>query len=171
MSAMNAMKEVFLQRWRSFWAARSGSERRALSVMAAVVALALVTQLLWSVEQSRQQLRRQLPTMAAEAESMRQKLGEWQLLAASTPPRPSVSATLQKEASRRLAALGGGVSAVWVGPGQLRLSGTVSFDTWVAWLGEMQQDFRLTVIRAQITPSGSGRVRLEADLINDILAP
>ena len=165
------MKAIYLQHWRAFWTVRSGSEKRALSVMAAVIVLALLVQLLWSVEQSRQQLRRQLPSMAAEVENMRQKLGEWQLLAATTPPRPSVSATLQKDVNRRLAALGGGISGAWVGPGQLRLSGTVSFDAWVAWLGEMQQDFRLYVVRAQITPSGSGRVRLEADLINDTLAP
>ncbi len=166
-----AMKKEWKQRCAGFWQARTPTEQRALRIMLVVILVALLAQLLWSLEQSRQRLRRQLPSIAAERESMRQNLAEWRVLEASAQARSALPASFQKEVNRRISALGSGVSSVWSGPAQLRLTGTVSFDSWVGWLGEMQQDFRLFVLRAQVTAAGPGMVRIEVDLANETVAP
>lgn len=154
--------------WRDFWAARKPSERRALMAMAVVVGLAALAQLVWTAEQSRQRLRQQLPAFSAQVEAMRQNLAEWRRLESGGQASVALSDERRKEAERRLAALGGGVSGAWLGPTQWRLSGTVAFDAWVAWLGEMQQDFRLAVDQAQVTPVGPGLARIEADLRGEL---
>jgi len=158
---------ALLARWHDFWKARKASERRALVAMAVVVGLAVLAQILWTAEQSRQRLRRQLPLLAAQVETMRQSVAEWRRLESGGQTSSALSEQRRAEAVRRLAALGGDISGAWLGPERWRLSGTVAFDAWVLWLGDMQQDFRLSVDRVQLTPLAPGLARIEAELTSE----
>jgi type II secretory pathway component PulM len=155
------MKNTFT-RLQSLWQVRSPSEKRALAALAAVLLIALAGQLLWTLQQSRQQLRQQLPRLATAAENMRQQLLVWQSLSAGAAKAPPPLA--QEEISRRLSGVDGKLKISWRGEEQLAVSGEVAFDAWLKEIGELQRDYRLLVTRLQALPAGTGRVALEAEL-------
>ena len=72
------MKPALPAALQTFWQARDARERRALKLLAAFIAAALLIQALWSLESSRQRNLRQLPQLAAKAEWMRQAVDDWQ---------------------------------------------------------------------------------------------
>lgn len=155
------MKNTFI-RLQSLWQLRSPSEKRALTTLAAVLLIALSGQLLWTLQQSRQQLRQQLPRLASAAESMSQQLLLWQTLSADGPQAPPP--LVQEEINRRLSGLDGKLKISWRGEEQLAVSGEIAFDAWLKEVGELQHDYRLVVTRLQAVPAGAGRIALEAEL-------
>lgn len=147
---------------RRYWAARSGREQRALRLLAVALAIALLTQGLWSLLQTRHQLRQQLPGLASAAEAMGQQVQAWQALRAGRGQ--SLPALIPADIDRRLGELDGTLKATWEGPAQVHVAGQVAFDAWLGCLGELQRTDRLIVVRLQAVPAGAGRITLEADL-------
>lgn len=152
------MKQTMIH-WReqalSYWGQRTPAERRALKFLGTFLVVALLAQLLWSLETSRRQQLHQLPKLSAQAETMRAMLEEWQSLQAlsgsggsNENQRPSVE--------RRLPELGKGVSAQWNGEGELQVKGRVDFATWLRWSAEMQQNHRLILSRSHIVRRSGG---------------
>lgn len=149
---------------REFWQARQAREKRALKLMLAVVGVAVVAQLLWSLDSERRKLRDQLPRLAGQAATMAQIKQEWQTLSAAgastTAPDPAL---VRESVSQRLAQLGPGIAAQWAGDGTLRLSGQTRFADWVNWLAAVQAAERMFVVSASMRADPAG-IRLEAEL-------
>ena len=151
-----------ITRLQGLWQSRSASERRALTVLAVVLLTALAGQLLWTLLQTRQHLRQQLPRLASAAENMSQQLLAWQTLTAGGAKAPPP--LVQNEIERRLSSLDNKLKISWRGEEQLAISGEIAFDAWLKEIGELQRDYRLVVTRLQAVPAGAGRVALEAEL-------
>ena len=65
------MMAALKTRWLTIWQQRSAAEQRALRWLLWIVLGALLGQTLWSLEQSRRLLHRQLPVLAEQAEQAR----------------------------------------------------------------------------------------------------
>lgn len=159
------MKPALPAALQNFWQARDARERRALRLLAAFIAAALLIQALWSLESSRQRNLRQLPQLAAKAEWMRQAVDDWQRQNAQASPRqPLAPDALQREVQQRSQALGKALKIEWRGSDSLRFSGQAPFDGWINLLGELHRDFGLIVHQAQVTAAGPGLVNIDAEL-------
>lgn len=147
----------------AFWRARQPRERRFLAGLAVFLAAALLGQLLWTAHGERQRLRIQLLRQASELEALRAGAEEWRRLVAL----PEWQGVAPGEEARKSIAQGAkalGLAAVWRDASSLQVNGQVEFDSWVKWLGEVQQDHHLRVLRAKGQAAGPGRVLVEAEL-------
>jgi type II secretory pathway component PulM len=138
------------------WQARQPRERKALAGLAGVLALLLLAQAGWSLEQARQGVQRQVPRLAADAEKMRALADEWQLLSADSSALELRPEILRQSIDRQLGELGRQVTARWLAEGELQLQGQVDFATWTRWSATMQQQHRLVPERIRILPAATG---------------
>ena len=153
------------------WGACSPREKRALLGMALVLGVALVVQAGWSLQEARSRLLRGVPRQAAEVVRMDAALESWRKLT-RTPGAPSLDgAAQQREMNRRMAELaakaGGRVNGQWSGQGSYRLTGSVPFDLWVAWLAEVQHELHLVPTQVKLVTEAGGWGPLEAELSDE----
>lgn len=159
------MKPALPPALQAFWQARDARERRALKLLAAFIAAALLIQTLWSIESARQRNLRQLPQLAAKAEWMRQAVDDWQRQSAQNTSRPPLAPdVLQREVQQRSQPLGNQLKAEWRNGDSLHLSGQVPFDAWIKLLAELHHDLGLVVRQAQVTAASTGLANIDAEL-------
>lgn len=146
------------------WQALAPRERLALRSLALILALAMLGQLLWTAHERSQRLRRQLPVLEQQLALMRQGQAQWQELENNpAPPLPSLAEPrVQQAILASTGELGGEARLQWEGGGLLRLQGQVPFDSWLQWLGRMQQEFGLRPTELHLQPRGPGRVQVDA---------
>lgn len=152
---LNALR----QRGSACWRQRSPREQQALRRLAAVLAVAIAAQLLWSLDAARREQARRLPALAAEAARVTALGAAWREIGeAPPPPRADV---VERALAPRLGELGADVVGRWQGDGSLSLSGYVEPARWLRWSAAMQQEYRLHLARCQLNGEG-GRIRIEA---------
>lgn len=157
------MKKTWLTPWRqratAIWQRQSPREQRALRLLGWALLLALGAQALWSLEQARREQLRLLPRLTADAARVTALAQEWRHLADSTAPPDTAS--IERAVTPRVGELGPGIAARWNGGGQLHLTGTVNFPSWLRWTATMQQEYRLSIDSARIVGSAE-QVRIDA---------
>lgn len=157
------MKTVLQSHWRTFWQQRNARERVVLRLLFCFLITALAAQMLWSLEQARRGLTRQLPVLAEQAEQMHALQNIWQQLntarSVENKPRPALA---RPEIERRLTELGKEINAEWAANGELRLKGRTDFSVWLTWAASLHEAHRLVIRRCQISASPGAGVEIDA---------
>lgn len=153
------------QQLHAAWQARAPRERKALSLMAAVLAAALLAQSAWEAWQGGTRLRQQWPARAQEL--ARLKLAQAELLrpaqpAAATLSGEALEATLRPE----VAALVEGLGLRRSGPRRFVIEGESDFNALNDWLAQTQTRHRLRVTVADLerVAERPGRARVTLEL-------
>lgn len=159
------MKALLIQ----FWRARAPRERLVLGGGAALLVLALGYAYGWlPMQRDAAQMRKELPQLRVQARQLQQDAAEVAQLRA----QPVVARTVDSLASivEQRAVAGGlrerieSIAALDTRHVRVVLP-QVAFDTWVAWLGELQANDGIRVESARIEASGTaGVVKVEAVL-------
>lgn len=166
MSEMN-----FLTPLRAFWQARQPRERQFLTVLAAVVGVALLAQGLWSAHAARGKLHRQLPQLRQQAEVVQRQAGEVrQLLTQPVAQTVQEGAPLLAAATQAARTLGLTVAAPQLqleGARQVRVRANLPFDRWLEWVALLQRDARLRLVQCRVDSADAaanppGVVRIDA---------
>lgn len=140
-----------------WWRARSPRERRALILGLVVCAVAASVQLIWSALAARERLVPAVARLEGAAALARTVAAE--LEEGRTRGVPG-SAAGAPGALPPLA----GLAVEGIAAGRYRARGTVAFDAWLAWTGQLLQEARLTLVSASLVTAGEGRVRVDAEL-------
>ncbi|MCX7170789.1 MAG: type II secretion system protein GspM, partial [Proteobacteria bacterium] len=136
------------------WRARQPRERLFLTVLAAVVGVALLAQGLWSAQAARGRLHRQLPQLKQQAEVLQRQAGEVRQLLAQ-PVGQSVPEGAPLLAAATLAARTTGLTLAGPqlqleGPRQVRVRANLPFDRWLEWVALLQRDARLRLVQCRV---------------------
>ena len=162
------MKEL-QEKIRAAWAERQPRERLFLVALTAFIVCALLVQGIWSARSEGARLRKQVPQLRLQAETMHRQSAEIRQLQAQA--KAAGAAALEGAALLAAAGTAAKVSDLGLeasqlqleGPRQLRLRATLSFDRWIAWAATVQADLRLRVVRCQIDKGEvPGRVKIDA---------
>lgn len=141
-------------RLRAFWAGRQPRERTFLIALAMFVAAALLAQLLWASHQGRARLKKQIPQLRQQVETLERKAADLQQLRAQRPnPAPMDGGGLLASAvaSAHAAALPEAAKQLQLeGPGRLRLRASLPFDRWLEWAAALQRDGRIRLVSCRI---------------------
>ena len=157
-----------VSRGRLFWMALSLRERTYLSALIMFVGVALLAQALWSSHQARVLLKKQIPLLRLQVESLGKKAAELSQLRARPAPRPTPIDANGLRAEAIAAANAAGLPEIasqiqLEGAGRVRLRTTLSFDRWIVWSATMQRDSRIRLIACTIeSTGGSGMVKVDA---------
>lgn len=143
---MNELKQVLL----AFWSERNQRERTMLIIAIAVVVAALLYLLLINPAISgRRDLQKRLPALRQQAAELQAMAKETATLSAKTPP-PAAAVTKESlEASLTRRGLKPQSVSLTGDLAKVQLS-AASFANITAWLNEMQQTARLTVVEANV---------------------
>jgi len=147
------MKDT-LEKARAAWAERQPRERRFLVALAIFIIIALLLQGLWSANSDRSRLRKRIPELRLQVETMQRQAGEIRQLQAQVKPPPATvveGAPLLAAANAAAKSVGlTGAQLQLEGPRQIRLRATLPFDRWLEWLALVQRESRLRLIHAQV---------------------
>lgn len=139
---------------RAAWAERQPRERRFLVVLGIFLATALLLQGLWSAQSDRMRLRKRIPELRLQVETMQRQAGEIRQLQAQVKlPAAAVveGAPLLAAANTAAKSLGlAGAQLQLEGMRQIRLRATLPFDRWLEWVALVQKESRLRLIHAQV---------------------
>ena len=164
---MNAL----LKRLKELWLARNPRERRALSIMGAVVLAAVVIQLVWDASHERAGLRQQLSLRRMELAIMQRQTEALSAPAAATRPATTLSGNALDAAWRaELPALEGVLTLRVSGPRQVELKGEAGFDALNSWLAVAHKNHGLRVTSAEIRTADTGaggRVSVNLELAGE----
>jgi type II secretory pathway component PulM len=161
---MKALKTL-LQSIQAALDRRAPRERLALIAMACTIAIALWVQLLWSAHHERARYTKLISELQIQNGAMRQARD------AMRGAKAQGSAIRSLTAERALTVFGdslrlAGMPTIAVLPhaqGQVRLSGSASFDTWLGWLAKTHTDYGIQVLRVGLELSEQpGQVKIEA---------
>ena len=162
------MKAELLERLRSAWAGLAPAERRLVAIGAALLGVLLLYLMLWrpvqkdlarlrvSVPEERVQLQR-MRTQAASIKPLRARLG-------SAPAAGMLLSVVDQSATAR--GLRGSISKLEAdgSTGLQLVAEAVPFNTFIAWLAELQDSHALVVDNASIdahTASGTVNVKMK----------
>lgn len=151
----------------TFWQSRTPRERRGLGIMVGVVVVAMLVQLAWTAHGESQRLHRQLPALRGQAANIGAQAVELSHMRSGSAPAALAEGESLLTSARAVAGgLGPSLDLRLIGPRQIEIRGTVAFDTWSTWLGDVHENLRLRVVRADVSPlpGRSGVVRVEAEL-------
>jgi type II secretory pathway component PulM len=147
--------EDLRQRAGAAWQGRSPRERRVLRLAAIVLAAAAWLQLLWTAAEQRAHLQQQVERLEyrmALAKSLAARL-------AGTPAGGDLTAA----AAQPLPALAG--LTVQATANRYHIVGSVSFDAWVVWLGDLQRGSHVVLTSARIRKGATpGQVDVEGEM-------
>jgi type II secretory pathway component PulM len=154
-------------RFRVFWTARQPRERAFLIVLAMIVGAALLAQGLWTSHQARARLKRQMPQLHQQVETLQRRAADLQQLRIQQPnPAPVDSSGLlaMAVASANAAALPEAAKQLQLeGPGRLRLRATLPFDRWLEWVAALQRDGRVRLVSCRIDAADApGLAKIDA---------
>jgi len=160
------MKQLRVQ-FLAFWAARQPRERTFLVALALLLALALVSQTLWSSYQARTRLKKQLPELLHQVDDLKRKASELQQIKAQP------SAALPADGTALLATATAAANAVGLpevvsqmkleGPRRLRVRGTLPFDRWLDWTAALQRDGQIRLVSCHVdTGANRGMATIDA---------
>lgn len=143
---MNELKQALL----TFWSERNQRERTMLIIAIAVVVAALLYLLLINPAISgRRDLQKRLPALRQQAAELQAMAKETATLSSKTPP-PAAAVTKESlEASLTRRGLKPQSVSLTGDLAKIQLS-AASFANITAWLNEMQQTARLTVVEANV---------------------
>jgi len=153
---MSARFAALRRRLHDAWAVRTPRERRALRLAAGVLLAAVWLQLVWHAAERRQ-------ILEPEVQRLKSRVALAEALAAqiANPPAPAAVAVT---ASAPTPPAYPGLDMQPAGM-RCRISGTVSFDAWVGWLGELQRSQHVVLASARIRrTSVPGQVDIEGEL-------
>lgn len=144
----------YYERLQNFWAGRQPREKTFLIALAVVVAFTLFAQLLWSSHQARSRLKRELPHLQQQIETLQRKAANLQALKA----RPPSAAPVEGDALLATAVSAAETAGIreiaprlkLEGPRRLRVRAAVPFDRWVQWTAALQRDGQLRLVSCQI---------------------
>ena len=138
------------------WLARSAGERRLLRFAAAVVVMMLWAYLLWHAADQRQRLQQQIEKL-----EYRNALATQLAIRIANPAedrKPGADGALLP-----LPVLAG--LNIQIADRRYRIAGTVNFDAWVGWLGDLQHGSRVILSSARIRKTSvPGQVVVEGEL-------
>ena len=164
---MNAL----LKRLKELWLARNPRERRALSIMGAVVLAAVVIQLVWDASHERAGLRQQLSLRRMELAIMQRQTEALSAPATATRPATTLSGNALDAALRaELPALEGVLTLRVSGPRRVELKGEAGFDALNSWLAAAHKNHGLRVTSAEIRTADTGaggRVSVNLELAGE----
>lgn len=155
-----------VDRMRAFWGARQPREKAFLVALAIFLGAALLAQGLWASHQARARLKKQIPQLRQQVETLQRKAAELQQLRAQPPnPAPAEGGLLAAAvAGAHAAALPEAATQLKLeGPGRLRLRATVPFDRWLGWVAALQRDGRIRLVSCRIDAAeATGSARIDA---------
>jgi len=152
---------------RAAWAERQPRERRFLLALGIFIIIALLLQGLWSAHSDRVRLRKRIPELRLQAETMQRQAGEIKQLQTQVKP-PAATAVegppLLAAANTAAKSLGlVGAVLQLEGARQIQLRATLPFDRWLEWVALVQKESRLRLIHAQVERGESpGTAKIEA---------
>lgn len=160
---MKQLRTQFL----AFWAARQPRERTFLLTLTVLVALALVSQTLWSSYQARTRLKKQLPELRHQVEDLKQKANELQQIKSQPPvalPADGNALLATATAAANATGLPEVVSQMKLeGPRRVRVRGTLPFDRWLDWTAALQRDGQIRLVSCHVdTATNRGTVTIDA---------
>jgi type II secretory pathway component PulM len=155
------------ERLRIFWSGRQRREKVFLTVLAVFVVVALLAQILWSSHHARDRLKKQIPQLQQQVETLQRKAADLQALK-SLPPAPAPAEgnallTMAISAAEAVGLREARAQLKLEGTRRLRLRGTLPFDRWLEWISALQRDgqVRLVSCRIQAT-AASGTADIDA---------
>lgn len=156
-----------VERMRAFWGARQPREKAFLIVLTIFLGAALLAQGLWASHQARTRLKKQIPQLRQQVETLQRKAADLQQLRAQPPnPAPSEGSGLLAVAvaSAHAAALPEAATQLQLeGPGRLRLRATLPFDRWLGWAAALQRDGRIRLVSCRIEAAEApGSAKIDA---------
>lgn len=150
------------------WNERSEGERRALGLLAAVAAIALLAAFAWlPMERARARLARDLPALRASIALLERDAAEVARLRAMPVPAPTASsATAGPQSLAALATNGGGLAGAQIAvldAKRVRVSGPdIGWQALLEWLGSAEATHAMRVESARLDAlAAPGRVRAE----------
>lgn len=146
------MKNYF-ERLRLVWAARQPRERAFLVGLALFAAFAVLAQALWTAHHERARLKKQIPHLAQQVETLQRKAADLQQLKSlPATPAPAEGNALLAMAVSAAESAGLREAAPQLkleGPRRLRLRATLPFDRWVVWVAALQRDGQVRLVSCQ----------------------
>ena len=145
------------ERLRNFWAGRQPREKTFLIALGAFIVVALFAQLLWSSHDARDRLKKRIPHLQQQVETLQRKAADLQVLKSQPPSAAPVEGGVLLAMAIRTAEAAGLRDArsqlKLEGPRRVRLRGSVPFDRWLEWISVLQRDgqVRLVSCRVQAT--------------------
>lgn len=140
-------------------------ERRALVILALVLAVAAVVQIAWSAHEATARLRVQLPILENKLALVRQAEKSVQDNRARPPVRMyEGDALLQRAvelAKPRITTLQAG-ALTQDGARGIGFHATVSFDAWVDFVAAVHRELALRLVSCEVAPSSGGQVQVRA---------
>lgn len=166
------MNARLLELKKHYWDVRSAQEQKWLKLLAWISAPLLVYLLLWQPAHSNvSKLKAGIPVLSMQAEKLRSQAAEVEMLRHrpkhATLDAAALKSSIEESASRHQ--LREAISALDLQqPNAVRISlASVSFDAWLRWLNELQQEqhVRADSVSIAMLPL-PGMVKINATLIN-----
>ena len=158
---MNNLRE----RFEVFWASRQPREKTFLVALVAFVAVALLAQMLWSSHQARARLKKQIPQLQQQVETLQRKATDLQQIKSQPPaaaPAEGSALLATMVAAAKAAALPEAGSQLQLeGPRRVRLRATLPFDRWLQWVAALQRDGQIRLVSCRVeatTTPGSANI-------------
>ena len=137
------------------WKSRTPREQRALLLAVIVIAVAAWAQLLWYAGEQRQEIRQQIERL-----EYRKALAK--TLAAQMTGAEETGKTAAPDNAPLPALVGLSIQTTG---SRFQISGTVAFDAWLAWVGEVQRDTHIVLTSARLRKAvAPGQVLVDVEL-------
>lgn len=154
-----------------FWQARNARERWIIGLGVPLLLLSLLYAYLWlPLNQERRQLRHQVPTLMQAKQKLQAEAQEFKTLKMQAPAQSAGTGGSDPLTLARQSAASAGLGQIQLNPdnaGGMQLAAPdVPFDALMRWLGQMQTQYGLRVVSAQIDalPKASGHVKVRIAL-------
>jgi len=157
----------FRERFRTFWASRQAREKTFLIALVTFIGVALFAQALWSSHQARERLRKQIPQLRQQVETLQRKATELQQMKSRPPlaaPTEGSALLATAVAAAKTAGLPEAASQLQLeGPRRVRLRATLPFDRWVEWTAALQRDGQIRLVSCRIEATATpGSAKIDA---------
>ncbi len=146
--------KTLIERFRSFWSARQAREKAFLVGLVAFVGVALLAQALWTSHQARVRLKKQIPVLIQQVETLQRKAGDVQQMKSqpvlAAPAEGTALLTTATTAARAAGLPEIGTQLQLEGSRRMRLRSTLPFDRWLQWTAMLQRDSQVRLVSCRI---------------------
>lgn len=157
--------------WSEFWQARNTRERWIIGLGVPLLLLSLLYAYLWMpINKERHQLRRQVPALMQDKQKLVAEAQEVKTLKAQVPAQTAATGGSDPLTLARQSAGSAGLGQVQLTPdnaGGIQVAAPdLPFDALMRWLGQLQSQYGLRVVSAQISalPKARGHVKVQITL-------
>ena len=144
----------FREQLQVFWAARQAREKAFLIALTAFVAVALLAQVLWASHEARLRLRKQIPQLHQQVETLQRKAADLRQMKSQSPaPAPAEGNALLATATAAANTVGLPEAASQLkleSSRRVRVRATLPFDRWLQWTAALQREGEIRLVSCRI---------------------